>query len=66
MADQDETKVTKKIEAKATQEDLMLLKQYFEVHEPGVHKYTRAALIDKYRGVSKTPSEWKVELKGEL
>ena len=42
------------------------LDQYFDQCRPDTHKYTRAYVGSKYRGIIKTIKEWDDELKGKL
>ena len=41
----------------------MSVEKYFQLFDPPIHIYTRAALEIKFRGIIKTESEWVESLK---
>jgi hypothetical protein len=36
--------------------------KYFQLKDPPIHIYTKAALIEKFRGIIKTEEEWSLEM----
>ena len=54
----DITKVPEKIGTKE-----ISIKKYFQLHNSGVHQYSRAYLEVQFRGIMKTKESWDKEIK---
>ena len=39
------------------------LEKYFQLHDSGIHEYTRAYLVEKFRDILNTKEEWTKEIK---
>jgi hypothetical protein len=41
-------------------------RKYLQLHGEGIHKYTQAYVVEAYRGIMKTKTEWDEEIKKVL
>jgi hypothetical protein len=56
-------KVEKKAEPEKPFEPQIGLEKYFQLVNPPIHIYTRAALVETYRGIMKVAKAWENEMK---
>jgi len=50
----------------AKKADSMSVDKYFQLHDPNIHKYTRAALAIDFHGIMKTEKDWIDTLKDHI